>query len=88
MPTYTQDEVDEMMRKRDIEEAGRAVASGRLVMMPPISDEQQGLTKHSEFDVSVHNSPSGKRRRKFTGQPRRHCSECTFPEGCMMCTLP
>ncbi len=87
MPTYTQEEVDEMMRKRDGEEADRVVASGRVVIMPPISDEQQGLTKHSEFDVSVHNAPSGKRRRKFTGEKRRHCSHCPFPEGCMMCTL-
>lgn len=88
MPTYSKKEVDEMMRKRDIQEADRAVASGRVVITPLISDEQQGLTKHSEFEVSVHNAPSGKRRRKFTGQPRRHCSRCPFPEGCMMCTLP
>jgi hypothetical protein len=88
MPTYTQKEVDEMMRKRDIEEADRAVASGRVVLILSISDEQQGLTKHDEFDVSVHNAPSGKRRRKFTGQPQRHCSSCPFPEGCVMCTLP
>lgn len=53
MPTYTEQEVDKIMRKRDIEEAGRAVASGRVVITPPISDEQQGLTKHSEFEVSV-----------------------------------
>lgn len=88
MPTYTQEEVNEMMRKRDDQEALRATASGRLVMTPPISDEQQGITKHGEFDVSVHNTTSGKHRRKFTGQPRRHCSHCPFPDGCMMCTLP
>ena len=88
MRTYTQKEVDEMLLKRDGEEADRAVASGRVVIMPPISDKQHGFTRHGEFDVSVHDAPSGKRRRQFTGQPRRHCSGCPFPEGCMMCTLP
>lgn len=87
MPTYTQKEVDEMMRKRDVEETDRAAASGRVVLRSPINDEPR-MTKHSEQDVTVHDAPPGKRRRKFTGQPRRHCSHCPFPEGCMMCTLP
>lgn len=88
MPLYTQGEVDRMMRRRDEQEADRAVASGRVVITPPISDEQSGLTRHGEFEVSVHEAPPGKRRRTFTSQPRRHCSGCPFPEGCMMCTLP
>lgn len=25
--------------------------------------------------------------RKFTGKPRKHCSQCPFPEGCVMCDL-
>ena len=87
MPTYTQKEVDEMMRNRSVEEAKRAVASGRVVLMPPITDKPH-TTKHSERDVTVHDAPPDKQRRKFTGQKRRHCSRCPFPEGCVVCTLP
>ncbi len=83
---YTQKEVKEMMQKRDTEEANRAVASGRVVLMPSITDKPR-MTKHSERDVTVHDASPSKRRRKFTGQPRRHCSHCPFPEGCVMCTL-
>lgn len=87
MPLYTQNEIDEMMRKRDIDEARRAVASGRVVLMAPVSDEPR-MTKHSEREVTVHDAPSGKRHRRFDGHPRRHCSQCPFPEGCVVCTLP
>ncbi len=87
MPTYTQEEVDDMMKKRDGEEAVRAIQSGRVVFTPPVSDEPE-MTKLSEREVIVHGSPSGKRRREFNGQPRRHCSGCRFPEGCIMCCLP
>ncbi|MEY2664362.1 MAG: hypothetical protein RIT04_170 [Candidatus Parcubacteria bacterium] len=88
MPTYTQREVDKMMQKRDDEEAARAIASGRPVIMSPVSDDRYGLTKHSEFSVTVHDAPSAKRKRTFTGEKRRHRSHCQFPEGCVMCTLP
>ena len=87
MPLYTQEEVNEMMQKRDIEEAERAAASGSVVLMRPVTDEPH-MTKHSEREVTVHDAPAGKRHRKFTGQPRRHCSHCPFPEGCVMCMLP
>ena len=31
--------------------------------------------------------PTPHSRRKFTSKPRRHCSGCPFPEGCVVCTL-
>jgi hypothetical protein len=88
VPTFTQKEVDEMMRNRDEEEANRAVASGRVVITLPISDERHGFTRHGDGVVEVHGSPSGKRMRRFTGDLRRHCSGCMYPDGCMVCTLP
>ena len=87
MPLYTQEEVDKKLRERDGFYERGAVASGRIVIMPP-ELHGDGITKHSETEVTVHAAPPGKRRRKFDGKKRRHCSQCPFPEGCGMCTLP
>ena len=87
MPLYTQKEVDAKLRQKDEEIARRTIQMGGVVFTPEVTDEPR-MTKHSEFEVTVHDAPVGKRRRKFTGQPRKHCSHCPFPEGCVMCTLP
>ena len=87
MPYYTQEEVDAMVREKDMEIVRRTIQMGGVVFKPEVSDEPR-MTKHSEFEVTVHGAPAGKRRRKFDGQKRRHCSQCPFPEGCVMCTLP
>ena len=87
MPLYTQKEVNAKLREKDKETERRTIQMGGVVFTPEVSDEP-GMTKHSEFEVMVHNAPPGKQRRKFDGQKRRHCSGCPFPEGCVMCTLP
>jgi hypothetical protein len=86
MPTYTHREVKRLLQQKDREAAERAGAAGLVVLAPPARD--YGITRHSSREVTVHAAASGKRRRKFTGRPRRHCSGCPFPEGCVMCALP
>ncbi len=75
------------MKKFTLDELGTATGGGCGKVPHP--NCQACIQAQAYLEISSCGlSPKVKHHeRKFTEMPRRHCSRCPYPEGCMMCDL-
>jgi hypothetical protein len=70
-------------------------AEGKIIMTVPVhlSDKRvqcldYSLSERERVYLVADSKQGSQLYRKFDGKPKRHCSGCPFPKGCVMCTLP
>ena len=58
-----------------------------LIFKKAFDDEESWAIDRA---TTLRNIGSGARHteRVFSSKPKKHCSRCPFPEGCIMCDLP